>query len=159
MVAVDWGNMDVVRYFLKERKISEAEGGVDHVFQAAKLAASHWKRLLILLFIVEEVLAVMNIKDADGKMLVDFAVDAGNMKAVIGLSSVLLLGGNNGKLNTITSWSDATISTKLHYYSLRHKSLGGARSAPPCLLTSVSTSPACVTINGTWVYSGRNLVF
>lgn len=33
MVAVDWGNMDVVRYFLKERKISEAEGGVDHVFR------------------------------------------------------------------------------------------------------------------------------
>ena len=55
------------------------------------------------MFIIEEVLAVMNIKDADGKMLVDFAVDAGNMKAVIGLSSVLLLGGNNAKLNTITS--------------------------------------------------------
>jgi ankyrin repeat protein len=92
MFAVDWGNAEVVQYFLEERRIQDEKDRPEHVFKAVVLAASHWKRVRILLYIVEKVPEVLDMTDEEGRLLVDLAVDANNMRAAIGLSFVMIQG-------------------------------------------------------------------
>jgi hypothetical protein len=84
VVATDWNNEDVVRYFLHEKR-QVLEDRPDMVIQAAKVAAANWKREGILRVIVEEAKSMLRGCHLDG--LLDAAVGAGNVNIAIYLAA------------------------------------------------------------------------
>ncbi len=101
IVAVDWGNEDVVKYFLRERREQLMRDNGKQIQEAAFLAASNWKRLKILQYLVEEVGFVLNALNEHGETLLQVAIKEGNTQAVIYLSPHLRF------LNTELSYQDS----------------------------------------------------
>ena len=73
-------------------KVQETKNGPEHLFSAAKARSVSPEACENIEAHREKVRGVFSMADADGKLLVDFAVDGGNLQAVISLSSALLQG-------------------------------------------------------------------
>lgn len=86
VAAVDWGNEDVVRYFVEERMEHLMRHGAVQLAKAVHLAAASWKRLNILQLLVEKASFVVGFLDANGKTPLEVAVEEGNTQAVIYLT-------------------------------------------------------------------------
>ena len=84
MVAVDWGNEEVVQYFVRERRV-QLEANKEQVAKAAHLAATNWKRLSILKLILEEARDLLEVSEIEG--LEESAIAASNVEAAIYLLS------------------------------------------------------------------------
>ena len=88
MVAVDWGNEEVVRYFLQPGRLQlDPEKYRSQLIGAAHIAAANWKRLSILQLIAKEVGFVLNSVDGNGVTLLKAAIDANNIAAAIFISA------------------------------------------------------------------------
>ncbi|KAH7075546.1 hypothetical protein BKA63DRAFT_300109 [Paraphoma chrysanthemicola] len=84
VLAADWNNEEIVRYFLQEKK-QLLEDRPDMVVKAAKVAAANWKRGAILKLIVEEAGSIFTRPHLDE--LLDAAVSAGNVNIAIFLAA------------------------------------------------------------------------
>jgi ankyrin repeat protein len=84
MLAVDWGNEEVVRYFIRERR-AQLEANKEQVAKAAHLAAANWKRLGILRLILEEARDLLD--ESEMEALEESAITASNVEAAIYLLS------------------------------------------------------------------------
>ncbi|KAF1937065.1 hypothetical protein EJ02DRAFT_412996 [Clathrospora elynae] len=84
VVAADWNNGDVVRYFIQEkRKLLVQKPQM--VLQAAKVTAANWKREAILRLIVEE--TGLRIGEGHLEALLEVAISAGNVSIAIFLAA------------------------------------------------------------------------
>jgi ankyrin repeat protein len=84
VVAADWNNEQVVRYFLQEKR-DVLENKPEMVVQAAKVTAANWKREAILRLIVEEAGSMLG--GVYLEELLEVAVSAGNVNMAIYLAA------------------------------------------------------------------------
>jgi hypothetical protein len=84
VVAADWNNEQVVRYFLQEKR-DVLENRLDMVVQAAKLTAANCKREPILRLIVEEAGSMLS--KAHLNELLEVTISAGNVNIAIYLAA------------------------------------------------------------------------
>jgi ankyrin repeat protein len=100
VVAADWNNEDVVRYFLHDKR-ALLESRPDMVLKAAKVAAANWKREAILKLIVEE--AGLMIGNVELDEILEAAVSAGNVNIAIFLATRKAVYERNMKANDARS--------------------------------------------------------
>lgn len=87
VMAVDWGNEDVIGYFLEEKMEWLMRHGGLELAKAAYLAAASWKRMAVLRMVVEKAPVVLGLLDESGRRPVEVAVAEGNTRAVLYLIS------------------------------------------------------------------------
>ncbi|KAF2029019.1 ankyrin [Setomelanomma holmii] len=84
VLAADWNNEEIVRYFLHEKR-RLLEDRPDMVVKAARVTAANWKREAILKLIVEEAGTILTRLHLDE--LLEAAVSAGNIHIAIFLAA------------------------------------------------------------------------
>jgi ankyrin repeat protein len=84
VVAADWNNEDIVRYFLTEKR-AVLEKKPEMVVQGAKVAAANWKREAILRLILEKAGSILDQNHLEA--ILEVAVSAGNVSIAIYLAA------------------------------------------------------------------------